>query len=220
MSSNEEETPDDGRKSLADLASMPVEELLDLQEWLIPLSRSKEVQEHKEQERRRQIKKKDELALEARESKTGERIQDPQGYWPTRGSDSKTSLETHRSHSAAPQESSSVALQGPNQLRLRELRSRVIERAQRIQREHAEKRSKDSARMTKAAAQEISIQKYAPQTFLEGLGKLSILHLGDLILSSAFERLDGGRRAKLVAKFLELDESIAEEEWKALESRD
>lgn len=96
----------------------------------------------------------------------------------------------------------------------------MIERAQRIQREHAEKRSKDSARMTKAAAQEISIQKYAPQTFLEGLGKLSILHLGDLILSSAFERLDGGRRAKLVAKFLELDESIAEEEWKALESRD
>lgn len=220
MSSNGEETPDDGRKSLADLASMPVEELLNLQEWLIPLSRSKEVQEHKDKERRRQIKKKDELALEARWSKPGERLQDHRGFWPTRGSDSKTSLETHRSHSDDPQESSSVALQDPNQLGPRELRSRVVERSQRIQREHEEEYLKDSARNTKAAAQEPPIQNHAPQTFIEGLDELSISHLGDLILSSAFERLDGGSRTKLVARFLELYEAIAENNWKALESTD
>ena len=220
MSSNSEENPVKERKSLADLASMPVEELANLQEWMIPPSRREEVQEHKDKERRCQIKRKDELALEARGTKPGERLHDPRGYWTTRNSDSKISLETHQRHSDAPQESSSVALQDPNQPGPRELRSRVVERSQMIQREHDEEHLKDSAGNTKAAAQEPPIQKHASQTFSESLDELSISHLGDLILSSAFERLDGGRRAKLVARFLELDESTAEDNWKALENAD
>jgi hypothetical protein len=42
MSPNAEENPVKERKSLADLASMPVEELANLQEWMIPPSRREE----------------------------------------------------------------------------------------------------------------------------------------------------------------------------------
>lgn len=68
-----------------DLQRLSVEELAALADWMVPPSRRTELEEFKKQIRRRDIAESDAAAIEAKQSKPGEMIDDPRGYWPARG---------------------------------------------------------------------------------------------------------------------------------------
>ena len=63
------------------LQDIPVEELAELFDWMVPPSRKYELEMYKNNLRRQAVREADKEAKKARGSKPGERMEDPRGYW-------------------------------------------------------------------------------------------------------------------------------------------
>ena len=64
------------------LQDIPVAELAELFDWMVPPSRKYELEMYRNNLRRQAVREADKEAKEARGSKPGERMEDPRGYWP------------------------------------------------------------------------------------------------------------------------------------------
>lgn len=69
------------------LQDIPVAELAELFDWMVPPSRKSELEMYRNNLRRQAVREADKEAKKARVSKPGERMGDPRGYW-TRSRDS------------------------------------------------------------------------------------------------------------------------------------
>ena len=63
------------------LQDIPVAELAELFDWMVPPSRKHELEMYRNNLRRQAVREADKEVKEARGSKPGERMEDPRGYW-------------------------------------------------------------------------------------------------------------------------------------------
>lgn len=199
--------------NLDDLASMPVEQLATIVEWMIPPGRKQELEDFKAREKRLRIRQKDLLARKAKETKPGERIKDPRGYCRQRRELRREIENRLRTSTNTNSQPSAQAI--TDQERLKELCSLLTKRLQKLQ----EEKETLNTQLQKSTLREagVSAKDRQGHVYLKSFGWLSLAQLGDLVLSDRFELLEEKCQKDIVDKFLALEEVVFESAWKELE---